>query len=104
MLAGNNLAQQMAARAVIMSMEEAAIQPLTDIYYAGVNDAESTAILSVIADIGGYEALNILRDIYRWEMKYPLLKRVAATGLLHNEDNLSEEEIDELRAFLSRSQ
>jgi hypothetical protein len=55
--------QQEAARRTLYAMDEAAIEPLTDQFYAGVDERTGLAIIAVVSDIGGYEALSLLMDI-----------------------------------------
>ena len=50
---------RVAARMILMALQEDAIEPLADAYFAGVNDEQGIAILDLMADIGGYEALNV---------------------------------------------
>ena len=54
---------RIAARMIVLALQEDAVEPLADAYFAGVNDEQGIAILDLMADIGGYEALNIMRDI-----------------------------------------
>ena len=92
---------RIAARMILMALQEEAIEPLADAYFAGVNDEQGIAILDLMADIGGYEALNIMREIVRHETKHLKLRVAAAQGLLHNEDNLSPKEVKAIKRFLS---
>lgn len=95
-------AQQMAARMILIALQEDAIEPLADVYFAGVNDEHGSMILTLMAEIGGYEALNILRDILKHEKGRPDLRLIAAEGLLFNEDNLSEQEAIAIKRFLDK--
>lgn len=94
---------QMAARMILLAVQEDAVQPLADAYYAGVNDEQGTAIIGILAEIGGYEALNILRDIVRHQVKRLPLRVAAAEGLLQNESAISEKEQKALQRFLSKA-
>jgi len=98
----SNPAQQMAARMIILAMEEDAVNALIDIYYAGVTDAEGEAILEIIAEIGGYEAVLILRNIYDFEDSRPQLRHSAAKGLLRNSDSLTQEEREDIAMYFAR--
>lgn len=93
---------RIAARMILMALQEDAIEPLADAYYAGVNDEHGIAILDLMADIGGYEALNIMRDIIKHETKRRKLRVAAAQGLIRNEDALSKKEVKALKRFLSK--
>ncbi len=93
---------RIAARMILLALQEEAVEPLADAYFAGVNDEQGIAILDLMADIGGYEALNIMRDIIRHETKRPKLRVAAGQGLLRNEDNLSPKELKAIKRFLSK--
>lgn len=93
---------RLAARMILVALQEDAIEPLADAYYAGVNDEQGIALLNLIADIGGYEALNILRDILKHEKKRRKVRIAAAQGLIHNQDNLSEREVKAIQRFLDK--
>jgi hypothetical protein len=85
-----------------MALQEDAVEALADAYFAGVNDEQGIAILDLLADIGGYEALNIMRDIVKHETKRLKLRIAAAYGLLRNEDNLSNREVKLLKRFIAK--
>jgi len=91
-----------AARMILRALQEDAIESLADTYYAGVSDEQAIALLELIAEIGGYEALNMLRDIVRHELKRRDVRLTAAAGLLHNSDNLSKKERKTLERFVSK--
>lgn len=93
---------RLAARMILVALQEDAIEPLADAYYAGVNDAQGVALLDLMADIGGYEALNILRDILKHEKKRRKLRIAAAEGMMRNHDNLSEKEAKAVQRFLDK--
>lgn len=94
--------QRLAARMLLLSLQEDAVNPLIDVYYAGVTDTEGVAILSLLAEIGGWEAMNVLRSIFEFETERTILKRAAASGLLHNADNLSQHERESIALFLAQ--
>lgn len=96
------LANRTAARMILIAVQEDAIDPLADAYFAGVNDEQGLAILNLMAEIGGYEALNILRDILKHEKRRRILRIAAAEGLMMNEDNLSEQEVTAIKRFLAK--
>jgi|GEM_PF-2128918 len=93
---------RVAARMILMALQEDAIEPLADAYFAGVNDEQGIAILDLMADIGGYEALNTMRDIVKHETKRRKLRVAAAHGLMRNENNLSKKEVKVLKRFLDK--
>jgi len=100
-LASNNALNRSAARMILLSMQEDAVNPLGDIFYAGVNDAQGAAILDVVSEIGGPDALAMLRNVFDFEDHRPELQVCAAMGLLENYHNLSPAEIWRVKNFLS---
>ena len=92
----------MAARMILLALQEDAVDPLADEYYSGVNPAQGVAILELIGHIGGFEAMLILRNVFQWEDR-PAFKRAAALALLANPNGLSPHEWDELRAYVDES-
>ncbi|MGB7338966.1 MAG: hypothetical protein WBC91_08750 [Phototrophicaceae bacterium] len=93
---------RIAARMILIALQEDAIEPLADAYFAGVNDEQGAAIIDLMAEIGGYEALNILRDIVKHETKRRKLRLAAAEGLLRNADNLSKKELNTIERFVAK--
>lgn len=75
--------QRTAARQQILAMDEDAVEPLTDEFYAGVNEAAGEVILEILGEIGGWEALNVLRDTYA-NPRYESWKIAAERGLAYN--------------------
>lgn len=51
------------ARQTLLELDEQAVEPLVDQFYAGVTEAQGLAILDVVSTIGGYEALALLQDV-----------------------------------------
>lgn len=100
-LVSDNPTAQLEAKAALLALEEEATGPLSDVYYGGVNDAEGSAILDIVAEIAGFEALALLRNEFHFEDKRPVLRRAAASGLLRNQDNLSPDELEEVTRFLA---
>jgi hypothetical protein len=88
-----------AAWAALRTLDEDAMDPLTDAFYAGVPEATGVCILNLVAEIGGPDALLLLRSVYD-SSERPAWKRAAASGLLRNADNLEAVERDMLRRFL----
>lgn len=90
---------QMAARMILLAVQEEAVEALADAYYAGVTEAQAGMILAVLGEIGGYEAVNILRDVFQYEPNAKL-KLNAAEGLIRNAATLSFEEKLALKDYL----
>lgn len=93
-------AQRAAARMLLLALQERAVTPLIDELYAGVTDRQGIAILEMLAEIGGYEALEVLRSIFAYEDGRPALQVAAAQGLRRNVHNLSLEEVESVSIFL----
>ena len=54
------------AKTNLMELDEMAVDPLLDEFYAGVTDVQGIAILDVIAEIGGPDAMPTLRNIFHF--------------------------------------
>ena len=97
-----NSNEQAQARKTLLALDEDAVSLLLDEYYAGVNEAQGSAIVSLLAEIGGYEALNALRSICFFDLSTPPhLRKVAAKGLLANRENLSPNEYTKLLTLVN---
>jgi hypothetical protein len=53
---------QMAARMILLAVQEEAIEALADAYYAGVTEAQAGMILGVLGEIGGLVSLRRKRE------------------------------------------
>ena len=92
-LVSENSDESAQARKTLFALDEDAVSPLLDEYYAGVNEVQGIAILNMLAEMGGYEALNALRSICFFDLSTPpQLRKTAARGLLSNSENLSPDE------------
>ena len=78
------LVERTAARLAFLKMDEEAVQPLADELYSGVSETTGVAILELMGEIGGWEALAVLQDIYFAESSRPSLARAAAQALKDN--------------------
>lgn len=52
------------ARLALLQGDEAIMSRLIDEFYAGVNVVTGAALLNVIGQIGGYEAIALLHEVY----------------------------------------
>lgn len=52
-----------AAKAALYALDEDAVEPLVEQFYAGVSEAAGLAIIEVIGEIGGFEARIFLEDL-----------------------------------------
>jgi len=100
-LADDNLNVQQAARMILLALDEDAVDPLIDEFYAGVTEAQGVAVLAIMAEIGGPDAMSTLRNVFHFETR-PTLKRAAASGLLHNSDNLSQDELEDVTMYIAK--
>jgi len=78
------LVERTAARLLFLKMDEDAIQPLADELYSGVSEPTGVAILELMGEIGGWEAIAVLQDIYFAESSRPTLVKVAEQALKDN--------------------
>jgi hypothetical protein len=102
-LLSDDAEQKISAQKTLLALDEDAVTGLLNEYYAGVNEAQGLAILDILAQIGGYEALNALRSLLFFDLSTPAaLRTAAAQGLLQNSDNLSPDEIQKVTAYLNR--
>ena len=89
------------ARSSLLALDEDAVDGLVDEYYAGGNDATGVAILEVVAEIGGPDAMSTLRNVFYLETARRDLQLAAARGLLHNRYSLSPHEIEAVERFVA---
>jgi len=83
-LTGADPQQRDAARLAILRLDEDAVELLDDEFYSGVNEATGLAILRLLSEIGGPEALNTLSFVHEIEARYPSWRDAAAHGLADN--------------------
>lgn len=76
-------ARRQTARVMLLALDEEAVQALIDEFYAGVNEAQGVVLLDVVAEIGGYEALQLLEDVFR-NGTNAVWRRWAALGMARN--------------------
>ncbi|MEL6271163.1 MAG: HEAT repeat domain-containing protein [Chloroflexota bacterium] len=76
-------ARMQRARIMLLALDEEAVQPLTDAFYAGVNEAQGVVLLDVVAEIGGFEALQLLEDVFYNGTK-DVWQRWAGLGMARN--------------------
>ncbi|HLU12016.1 MAG TPA: hypothetical protein VK003_20235, partial [Oceanobacillus sp.] len=74
---------------VFLRMDEDAVQPLADELYSGVDEKTGVVILELLAEIGGWEAMVVLQDIYQAGGREALVK-AAAQGLARNDRRLGD--------------
>jgi hypothetical protein len=86
------------AHASLLQMDEEVMDLLVAEFYAGMPEKLAVALLEIIGEIGGYEALNLLGDVYYSRDTRPALKVAARLALLRNADNLDPQQVAKLRA------
>ena len=97
-LASLDPAERESARASLLQMDEDVMDLLVAEFYAGMPEKLAVALLEIIGEIGGYEALNLLGDVYYSHDTKPALKTAARLALLRNADNLDPQQVAKLRA------
>ncbi|MBZ0286976.1 MAG: hypothetical protein K8I30_05135, partial [Anaerolineae bacterium] len=85
-----------AARAALLAYDEAIVDPLIGEFYSGVSEVSGVAILDLVAEIGGPDALSLLRNVYHFDDHHAAWREAAALGLLRNRHNLDAAELREL--------
>jgi hypothetical protein len=95
-LSSDDPAQRETARMALFALDEEAVNLLADEFYAGVSEALGVAILDIVGEIGGPDALSMLRNVYHFEDKRVSWRKAAARGLLMNRDNLDTAEVEEV--------
>jgi hypothetical protein len=86
-------------RHALFALDEDAVTLLVEEFFAGVSEGLGLAMLDVVSEIGGPEALSMLRNVYHFEERRESWKRAAAQGLLRNRDGLDAAELEELLRF-----
>jgi hypothetical protein len=56
-------AERESARAALIRLDEAAVEPLADAFYSGVGEGVGLDILAIAIQIGGWEARLLLADV-----------------------------------------
>lgn len=98
---GDNKLEHAVARMILVAMGEDVVEELIDTYYAGITVEHGILLLNLLAAIGGYEALNTLRSVFKYEAEDESLKRTAAEGLVYNASNLSSDEYRKISDYLN---
>jgi hypothetical protein len=88
--------QREIARAAFIALDEAIVDPLIGEFYSGVSEGLGVAILDLAAEIGGPDALSLLRNVYHFDDHHNAWRTAAARGLLHNRHNLDASELADL--------
>ena len=80
-LASLDAAEREAARTVLLQMDEDVIDLLVAEFYAGMPEKVAVVLIEIIGEIGGWEALNLLGDVYYSHDTRPALKAAARAAL-----------------------
>lgn len=97
-LASIDSAEHESARAALLQMDEDVMDLLVAEFYAGMPEKLAVSLIEIIGEIGGYEALNLLGDVYYSPDTRPALKVAARLALLRNADNLDPQQVAKLRS------
>jgi len=97
-LASIDAAERDAARSTLLQMDEDVMDLLVAEFYAGMPEKLAVSLLEIIGEIGGYEALNLLGDVYYSRDTRPALKIADRLALLRKADNLDPQQVAKLRS------
>lgn len=92
----NDTVQRESAQAELLSLDEEIVDPLIGEFYSGVSERLGVAIIELVAEIGGPDALSLLRNVYHFDDHHVAWRAAARRGLLHNRHNLDTTELDNL--------
>ena len=90
-------AERESARTSLLQMDEDVMDLLVAEFYGGMPEKLAVALLEITGEIGGYEALNLLGDVYYSHDTRPTLKTAARLALLRNADNLDPQQVAKLK-------
>ena len=88
-----------AALRTLYAGDEQAAVILCDLFAAGLNEAQACAVLEVLGEMGGFDALMLLFSAFHFDVR-PAVKESAAFALERNSANLNADERTEITAFL----
>jgi hypothetical protein len=84
------------AHIALRSLDEEIVDPLIGEFYSGVSERLGISILELVAEIGGPDALSLLRNVYHFDDKHVAWRDAVRRGLLHNSNNLDASELTDL--------
>lgn len=90
-------AEREAARDELLRQDEDVMDLLVAEFYAGMPEKLAVSLLEIVGEIGGYEALNLLGDVYYSTDTRPAVKAAARLALLRNADTLDPQQVAKLR-------
>lgn len=76
-IVGGDAQTRASALHTLYTLDEHAVEPLIDEFYAGVNEQTGLFIIEIITTIGGYEARQLLDDIADNPQPYTSWKRAV---------------------------
>jgi hypothetical protein len=85
---------------VLYAGDEATVTVLCDLMAAGMSKPEGCAVIEVLGEIGGFEALMFLLDTFYFDTRSQI-KLAAARALQRNTANLNAEERADLEKFFN---
>ena len=92
-LTSSDAVQREAACDTFLAEDEEAVNPLIAEFHAGVSEALGVAIINLVGEIGGPDALTLLRYVYHFEEKHLEWHKAAREALLYNQCNLDSDEL-----------
>lgn len=72
---GGDAQTRASALETLYTLDEHAVEPLIDEFYAGVNEQTGLVIIEIVSTIGGWEARQLLDDIADNPQPYTSWKR-----------------------------
>jgi hypothetical protein len=95
-LTSDDTVQRQTAWDTLRALDEEILDPLIAEFYSGVSENSGIAILQLAAEIGGPDALSLLRNVYHFDDHHVAWQHAAGKGLLHNRANLDATELEDL--------
>jgi hypothetical protein len=96
-LGNPDAALRQAAADHLRALDEDGIDLMIAEYYAQLPERIAVELLRIVGEIGGWEALGLLGDVYYSRETRPALKVAARAALLHNAESLDPLQVQRLR-------
>jgi hypothetical protein len=101
-LTDSDSARREAAREALLALDEDGVEWMIGEFYSGVSNVLGVALIEIIGEVGGWEALTFLRQVYA-ERDLPGEWQLAtARALLRNIGNLDAQEVVGVQRYLAR--
>jgi thioredoxin-like negative regulator of GroEL len=86
-----------AAADQLLALDEDGIDLMVAEYYANLPERIAVELLRIIGEIGGWEALSLLGEVYYSRETRPLVKAAARMALLQNAESLDPLQVQRLQ-------